>query len=129
MATDGPTPPPCNQEIFQKGQPVAALDAPSNAAENWVQAVAKKARARVDWHYSGGIAQVLHLGDDESRARVEAAMDELEPTLKGTVMRRYRSGESGLYRKGITQTPPGAVASFMDPLTGEAAYMVEPDQK
>lgn len=129
MATDGPTPPPCDQEIFQKGQPVAALDARSNAAENWVRAVAKKASTRVDWHYSGGIAQVLHLGDDESRVRVEAAIDELEPTLKGTVMRRYRSGASGLHRKGVVQNHPGAVASFMDPLTGEAVYLVKPDQK
>ncbi len=129
MATDGPTPPPCDSEIFEKGQPVAALDARSNAAENWVRAVASKAHARVDWHYSGGIAQVLHLGDNESRARVEAAMDELGPTLEGTVIRRYGSGESGLYRKGVTQTPPGAVASFMDPHTGKAVYMVEPDQK
>lgn len=129
MATDGPTPPPCDSEIFENGQPVVALDARSNAAENWVQAVASRAHARVDWHYSGGIAQVLHLGDDESRARVEAVIDELEPTLEGTVIRRYRPGESGLYSKGVTQTPPGAVASFMDPFTGEAAYMVEPDQK
>ena len=125
MATDGPTPPPCDQEIFKKGQSVAALEAPSNAAENWVKAVAKKARARVDWHYSGGIAQVLHLGDRESRARVYAAMKELEPKLKGRIMQIYTHGEEGLYRKGVTQTPEGAVVSFMDPCSGQAAYMVE----
>lgn len=129
MATDGPTPPPCDQEIFQNGQPVAALDASSNSAENWVQLVAEKANARLDWHYSGGIAQVIHLGDDESRARVEAAMNELEPNLDGTILRRYGSSESGLYRKGVTQIPQGAVVSFMDPLTGEAAYIFKTDQK
>lgn len=129
MATDGPTPPPCDQETFQNGQPVAAIDGSSNAVERWVQAVAKKARARVDWHYSGGIAQVLHLGDSESRARVEEAVDALKPTLKGTIMQRYQTGASGMYRKGVTETPPGAIAAFMDPLTGEAAYMVDPDKK
>lgn len=129
MATDGPTPPPCDPEIFQNGQPVAAVSGSSNAVERWVQAVAKKAHARVDWHYSGGIANVLHLGDSESRARVEAAMNELEQTLEGTILQRYETGESGLYRQGVTQAPPGAVASFMDPFTGGAAYMVDPDNK
>ncbi len=127
MATDGPTPPPCNQEIFQDGQPVLILDAKPNAAESWVKAVAEKANALVDWHYSGGIAQVLHLGDDESRVRVETAIDKLEPTLKGTIIRRYKPGESGLNRRDVTQSPPGAVASFIDPLTGKINYMIKLD--
>ncbi len=125
MATDGPTPRPCDHEIFKKGQPVAALGASSNAAENWVKAVAKKARARVDWHYSGGRAQVLHLGDRESRARVYAAMRELEPNLKGIILQIYTPGERGLYRKGVTQAPEGAIASSMNPFSGEADYMVK----
>jgi hypothetical protein len=125
MATDGQTPPPCNQEIFENGQTVVCLAAKSNAAESWVKAVAKKADARVDWHYSGGIAQVLHLGDDESRTRVEAAIDELEPTLQGTIIQRYKSDESGLCRKGVTQVPLGVVASFRDPHTGKTAYIVK----
>jgi len=130
LSTDGPTPAPCDPEIFQRGQPVVLLDARSNAAESWVQAVAKMANARVDWHYSGGVAQVLHLGDAESRARVENAIDELAPTLKGTILRRYEPEDTGLYRNGVTQAPEGAIASFMDPITGEAAYMVaEPEPK
>ncbi len=98
MATDEPTPAPCNPEIFQKGESVAALDAMSNAAERWVRAVAAKAKARVDWHYSGGIANVLHLGDEESRKRVEAAIDELASTLDGRIMKRYQASEPGRYR-------------------------------
>ncbi len=123
MATDGPNPPPCDQEIFRKGQAVAAINGSSNAVERWVKAVAKKARARVDWHYSGGIAQVLHLGDRESRARVYAAMRELEPKLKGTLLQVYLPSEKGLHRADVTQTPPDAIASFMDPETGQAAYV------
>ena len=87
MATDGPTPPPCNSEIFKKGAVVARLDARSNAAENWVKAVARLAKARVDWHYAGGIAVVLHLGNHASRTRVLAAMRQLESTLNGHVLR------------------------------------------
>jgi len=125
MATDGPTPPPCDQEIFENGEPVLVFHAPSNAAENWVKSVAEKAQARVDWHYSGGDAQMLHLGDDESRARVEAAIDELEPTLQGNITRRYTPNEQGLYRQEVTHAPDGAVAGFMDSDSGKTFYVVE----
>jgi len=123
MATDGPTPPPCNDQIFKNGHPVVLLDAPSNAAEQWVRAVADKANALVDWHYSGGIAQVLHLGDLDSRLRVESAIDELAPALQGTILRRL-GFEAGLYRAGVTEAPEGAIAAFMDPVSGEAAFIV-----
>ena len=119
----------CDPEIFQKGQPVVLLNAGSNEAEKWVQSVARKANARVDWHYSGGIAQVLHLGDIESRARVEAVIDKLAPKLKGRILRRCGIGDTGLYRNGVTQSPNGAIASFMDPSTGKAAYIVKADNK
>ena len=115
----------CDQEIFKEGQPVASLDARSKDAEEWVCAVAKKANARVDWHYSGGIAQVLHLGDDESRARVEVAIDELLHKLNGRIMRRFLKEEQGLYRAGVTETPDGAIASFVDPLSGEQTYIID----
>lgn len=125
MATDGPTPKPCDNEIFQKGEPIALLDGSSNAVENWVQEVAKKANARVDWHYSGGVAQVLHLGDMESRRRVEKAIVNMPEVENPRVMRRIPSGSPGLYRKDVIQAPEGAVAGFMDPVSGEQAYMVE----
>jgi len=86
MATDGPTPPPCDPEIFQNGTTVCVLYAPSNAAERWVQSVAKKANARVDWHYFGGRANVLHLGDTESRQRVLEAIHDLRGELRGTIL-------------------------------------------
>lgn len=112
MATDGPTPSPCNDDVFRNGQPVVLVDARSNAMERWVQAVAAAADAQLDWHYSGGVAQVLHLGDDESRARVEAAITELECDLDGSIMRRLPADAEGLYRNGVTDAPEGAVASF-----------------
>jgi hypothetical protein len=114
MATDGPTPVLCDEEVFQNGTPVALLDAPANATENWVKSVAEAADARLDWHYSGGVAQVLHLGDDESRSRVEDAITELEGSLNGRIMQRLPVGAAGLYRGGVTDAPEGAVASFYD---------------
>lgn len=95
MATDGPTPEPCNPEIFKNGTGVCILSGSSNAIETWVQAVAKKANAQVDWHYSGGRANVLHLGDEESRQRVFNAIEELKGELKGSIL---SVGGPALYR-------------------------------
>ncbi len=125
MATDGPTPAPCDREIFLKGEPIAFLDGPSNAVERWVRAIAEKAKARVDWHYSGGTAQVLFLGDRESRARVHAAIDLQGSTKKVRVIKNCVPGEKGLYRKDVTAAPEGTIASSMDPFTGEAEFMLE----
>jgi len=127
MATDGPTPAPCDTEIFEKGEPVALLDGSSNAVESWVQEVAKTAEARVDWHYSGGVAQIIHLGDMESRRRVEKAIVNMPEVENLRVMSRIPSGGQGLYRKGVTEVPDGAVAGFMDPTSGKQVYMVNTD--
>lgn len=94
--------PRCDPKIFKKGKPVASLDARADDAEAWVKAIAKLAKAKVDWHYSGGRAQVLHLGNAESRVRVEKAVDELAPYLRGTILQRFGEGETGLYRSGVT---------------------------
>mgnify|MGYP001562867949 CR=1 FL=1 len=107
MATDGPTPLPCDPEIFEKGSTVCVLDARSNAAERWVKAIAAKARARVDWHYSSGRANVLHLGDAESRQRVFEAINDLQDQLQGTIL---QVGGPGLYRAGVTEVPEGTIA-------------------
>lgn len=110
MATDGPTPAPCNPDIFKKGRGVCVVDGSSNAVERWVQSVAKKANAQVDWHYSGGLANVLHLGDDASRKRVLNAINELEGELKGTIL---DVGGPALYRSDVEDSedgqPQGAV--------------------
>lgn len=107
MSTDGPTPPDCNTEIFQKGEGLCIVDGSSNAVERWVQAVAKKANARVDWHYCGGRANVLHLGDAASRERALAAVHELEGELKGNIM---SVNGPALFRNGVDPVPEGAVA-------------------
>jgi hypothetical protein len=66
MATDGPTPPPMDQEIFQNGELIVVVsNVPSNAMEQWVKKVANKSGQRVDWHFIGGWANVKALGDIE----------------------------------------------------------------
>ena len=116
MATDGPDPPPCDPEIFKKGTGVCIIDGSSNAVERWVQAVAKKANAKVDWHYSGGRANVLHLGDNKSRQRVLKAIKELEPELKGRIL---SVGGPALYRAG-DPVPEGTI--MVDPELGPIVH-------
>jgi hypothetical protein len=113
MATDGPTPTPCNPEIFKKGEGVCILAGSSNAVERWVQSVAKKANAQVDWHYSGGRANVLHLGDKDSRQRVFNAIEELKGDLDAVQL--LSVGGPALYRAGDT-VPDGTIA--VDPDLG-----------
>lgn len=115
MATDGPgAPPPCDVEIFRNGQPIAALTGSSYLVERWVRKMAYVANARIDWHYSAGVAQVLHLGDDQSRARVIAAMQLFESEFDGSILKFYEIGDVGLYRQGVTEAPEGAVAGFYE---------------
>lgn len=77
MATDGPTPPPCDTEIFKNGVQVFVTHTiPSNAMEGWVKKVAERSGQRVDWHFAGGRAVVLALGDT---AKVKSAIQELMP--------------------------------------------------
>jgi hypothetical protein len=86
MSTDGPTPKPCNKKIFKNGSTVAILVGSSNAVERWVKSVAVKAKAQVDWHYAGGRAMVLHLGNKASLQRTLDAIQELKPKLKGDIL-------------------------------------------
>ena len=114
MATDRPDLPPCNPEIFTKGKGVCVLDGSSIAVERWVQLLAKKADAQVDWHQSGGCANVLHLGDDESRQRVLNAISELEGELQGRIL---SVGGPALYRNGVED--PDATGAVVREVNGQ----------
>jgi electron transfer flavoprotein alpha/beta subunit len=92
MASDGRTPPDCPPEFYERGEVVLLIDGSPNAIERWVQQVAALAGAHLDWHYVGGVANVLYLdeGDDYAPNRIEAAIDQLEGSLEGTVVNRMR---------------------------------------
>lgn len=107
----------CDAEVFKNGHAICALDACMYRAEKWVQAVARESGQRVDWHYSGGTASVLYLGD---HAKVLEAMIKLTPELEsdlarqpgecgtchkkthrpGRILQVYGAGAHGLYRAG-----------------------------
>jgi len=114
MSTDGPTPPDCDPEVFSNGEGVCVLSGSSNAIERWVKKVAERASARVDWHYSGGRANVLHLGDAASRKRVLSAIDELKDDLEGSVL---SVGGPSLYRGGIED--PAAAGAVVRDVAGQ----------
>ncbi len=63
-------PPPCDSEIYEKGEGVCIVAGSRDAIERWVQMIALVANAKLDWIYNGGKASVLHLGDAISRQRV-----------------------------------------------------------
>ncbi len=93
----------CDRGVFLKGKAVALVKAEPNKVEDWVKLVAEKSRSSfpdcLDWHYTGPIAQVLFLGSEESRARVEKAIDELEPLMGNSILKRFAVNEPGIYRR------------------------------
>jgi hypothetical protein len=97
----------CDEDVFAKGVSLCALDARSGPAEAWVQEVARVSGQRVDWHYSGGVAHVLVLGD---HAKAMAAVDGMSPRDGVRMMCRYADDQAGLYRAGVTDAPEGAIA-------------------
>lgn len=75
MATDGPTPPPCDQEIYSSGEVMCVIrDVTSNKMEQWVKRIAAESGQRVDWHYVAGAAVMKALGDTKA---VCAAMEKV----------------------------------------------------
>jgi hypothetical protein len=117
----------CDSEVFSKGHSVAMLNACMHRAEMWVRAVAWESGQRVDWHYTGGVVNVLYLGD---HAKVLAAVEKLLPDLErviprslcecgsclgnthraGRVLRLYHAANAhGPYREG-DELPPEVIA-------------------
>jgi hypothetical protein len=116
----------CDPEVFARGQSLLAVDTSNCTAEafdGWVQSIAYVSRQRVDWHFSGGVAHVLVLGDHAKAKAVCGA----PPSCPGRIMRYYEADDPGLYRRGVTPSPDGAIAGFMNPLTGEQEFIVGDD--
>jgi hypothetical protein len=118
---------PCNHEVFTKGEPIALLSGATKDLEPFIKAIARAANAQVDWHFSGGIAQVLHLGDAQSRERVEKAIDELLPFAGSKILVFSRHPGGGIYRAGVIDVPENALAVYHEPDAGNQ-FMVASDQ-
>ena len=116
----------CDADVFKDGVPLLLADTGEAGGaklfEAWVQDVASDSDQRVDWHYSGGIAQVLVLGD---HAKATEAAKGLEPSLPKQIriMRWCAPAEGGLYRKGVTEVPEGTIAGVSDPIAGRSVFI------
>ena len=105
----------CNEEIFKNGKGICCINACMHRAELWVKAVAGQSGQAVDWHYSGGIVNVLYLGDyDKVLDAVKLLESDLSKPLErmnkecgscnsnvhrlGQIIRIYEPEAHGLYR-------------------------------
>lgn len=103
---------PCDQEVFRHGRSLFAFDTwlcGARTFETWVRSLAFLSGQRVDWHYSGGIANVLVLGDRQRVWEVAAS-----GPMPARLMRIFNVEDPGLYRGGVTEVPEGTVAAFYD---------------
>ena len=123
-------PDPCNQDVFKDGRSVCTLDACMHQAEAFAQAVARESGQRVDWHYSGGIANVLVLGDHaralKAARKIAQRAAEMTPRKPGEcgscsdpnvhrpvhLLRYVSADERGPYRAGdpLPEGPIGVVS-------------------
>jgi hypothetical protein len=70
-------PPPCNEDIYASGTLVMMTHTiGSEQMERWVKKVAERSGQPVDWHFAGGRACILALGDLE---KVRSAIQDLLP--------------------------------------------------
>lgn len=54
----------CDKEVYENGSQIFLTHSiPAKKIEKWIKAVAKESGQKVDWHYVGGRAVILALGD------------------------------------------------------------------
>lgn len=84
MATDGPTPSPCSDDIYRNGTVLFVTHTiPSNAMEGWVKSVAKDSGQPIDWYFVGGRAVIKALGDlDAVKASIRKLMPDHDARFK-----------------------------------------------
>lgn len=71
----------CDLKVYNKGECVFLIWAlPGEVVEAWVRKIARCSGQRVDWHWYGGKARVLALGNlDKVYEAIDALKSELEP--------------------------------------------------
>lgn len=88
----------CDKNIFKNGTPLCAVDTgPVGGAdkfEEYIVGIRHWTNAQVDWHYSGGRAQVLVLGD-MTPVKEEILKTPLPPGMM--ILRWFEPGQ-GLWR-------------------------------
>jgi len=116
-------PPPCDREVFRKGRSIMACDTGTAECraedfEAWIVSVRRRLPkgSGIDWHYFGGVANVLALGDREA---VLDAVGGMMSSCPASVMRWVGEGEIGPHRSGVTPAPQGAMGASYGPDGGE----------
>lgn len=88
----------CDSNIFRHGTPLCAVDTgPVGGAdrfETYIEGIREATGSQVDWHYSGGRAQVLVLGDPEPVRKAIA----LTPLPEDQTFLKWFNPGEGLYR-------------------------------
>jgi len=118
---------PCDPDVFREGKPLLAADTSdpncrADGFEAWVKDLATRSGQRIDWHYSGGVAQVLYLGD---RSAIDAAITD-NPPCPARIMRFFRGNDPGLRRRDVTEAPRGAIAGWHEGGSG-STYAIDPE--
>ncbi len=116
----------CDPVVFRDGESIAVLEEgrlQPQAVTDWLKEVSKLANATLDWHYSGGWAHVLHLGDSESRERAEKALRSFSGKHGIVLVRIIPSGSPGLFRAGVTSVPEGTTAVAYDGGDGSTVFV------
>ena len=115
------SPKPCSKRVFEKGQSIVLASTYNCGAEGfeaWIVKVRELlprsfllpwGKTEIDWHYSGGIANVLYVG---SREDVEKALNQMLHECPARILRFVSDIEVGPYRDGVTPAPEGAIAAF-----------------
>ena len=97
--------PRCDEKVFKNGQSILLADTYECRAEGfeqWVKTIAQISGQLVDWHYSGGIANMLYLGD---RKKVCEAIDSIP--CPAQIIQYVQDGESGPYRAAAKEAIEG----------------------
>jgi len=96
MEPDERDPAPCAPEIYKNGTLVLTTHTISvDGFEEWVQAVARRSGQPVDWHFVGGVACVLALGDLGKVREAILALKDQHDALQSESAKRWAAFYGG----------------------------------
>lgn len=87
MMRAGETPRPCDPKVYKKGKNICVYHSiGKDVIEALVRRIGELSGQKVDWHYFGGRAVVLALGDVE---RARQAAEEVRPEFERQLREAY----------------------------------------
>lgn len=104
-----------NPKVFEKGTPIFQLHGPRPwMIETWLRDC--DTPKKLDWHFSGGIAQVLSLDPDKHTEHLRKTVPALRAACE-LGQEKHSCGllelvetREGRFRAGVDEVPPGTVA-------------------